>query len=147
GIAGPEAPNRAPAGNGIPKIIWMMWLQGFAKAPCLVQRCAVSWSTHNPDWKINHLDGDNLQEYVNVDEFVGRNRKTISIQALSNVIRINLLKQYGGLWVDATCFCCKPLDEWLGEYTASGFFAFPDPARDRLLSSWFLASRPGCPLT
>jgi len=34
----------------------------------------------------------------------------------------------------------KPLDEWLPDYLGSGFFAFDRPGRDRLLSSWFLAS-------
>ena len=132
---------------GIPRILWMMWLQGRENAPEVVQGCLPTWAKHNPGWKIVFLHQHNLKEYLDVDEVIGRNREHISIQALSNVIRINLLALYGGLWVDSTCFCCKPLDEWLGDYTRSGFFAFANPGRDRLLSSWFLASHPGCPLT
>ena len=131
----------------MPRIIWILWLQGFAAAPYLVKQCLRSWQRHNPGWKIVLLDGNNFSEYVNLDEIIGRNRSTITMQALSNVIRINLLVKFGGVWVDATCFCCRPLDEWIWSHVTSGFFAFEKPGRDRLLASWFLASTPDCHLT
>jgi hypothetical protein len=62
------------------------------------------------------------------------------------VLRVNLIAQHGGVWADATCLCCKPLDEWLPDCTRSGFFAFAKPARDRLLSSWFMAATKDCDL-
>jgi hypothetical protein len=145
----PEATglNYSPANNGVPKIIWLLWHQGFENAPEVIQQCALSWSRHNPTWKVVLLNRHNLEEYVGVDELVGSNRQTISMQALSNIVRINLLARHGGLWVDATCFCCRSLDDWLGDCLASGFFAFSNPAPDRLISSWFLASRPDNSLT
>jgi hypothetical protein len=133
--------------TAIPKIIWMLWLQGFEAAPNLVQQCVRSWQRHHPDWKLVLLDRQNLHEYVEVEDTLGQNRATITPQALSNIIRINLLAKFGGVWVDATCFCCRPLDEWLWNHTASGFFAFANPGPDRLLSSWFLVSSPDCHLT
>ncbi len=125
----------------------MMWLQGLENAPELVQRCLPTWAEHNPGWKIVFLHQYNLKDYVDVDEVIGRNRPYISIQALSNIVRINLLARYGGVWADSTCFCCQPLNEWLGDCLGSGFFAFANPGQDRLISSWFLASRPGNSLT
>jgi mannosyltransferase OCH1-like enzyme len=41
--------------------------------------------------------------------------------------RLCLLRTHGGVWVDATVFCRRPLDEWLPEHAASGFFAFANP--------------------
>ncbi len=61
-------------------------------------------------------------------------------------IRINLLAKYGVVWADATCYCCKPLDDWLDNYVASGFFAFRNPGNDKPISSWFLASAKNCKL-
>jgi hypothetical protein len=58
------------------------------------------------------------------------------------IVRILLLHEFGGIWVDATLFCNRPLDEWLPGAMAEGFFAFAAPAPDRLLSSWFLSAVP-----
>lgn len=62
--------------------------------------------------------------------------------ALSDLIRVNLLSQHGGVWADATCLCRKPLDVWLPELAQTGFFAFSNPAEDRLIATWFLAAEP-----
>jgi len=127
-------------GSEIPKIIWFAWLQGLDNAPDLVHRCFKSWKNKNPDWEINFIDNDNLNLYIDIIEIVDVNRKDISIQGVSNLIRINLLEKYGGVWVDATCYCCQPLNEWLNDYTESGFFVFRDPGVDRILSNWFMVS-------
>ena len=68
------------------------------------------------------------------------NKKNINNTALSDIVRVLLLKIYGGLWVDATTFCNKSLDDWLPNYINEGFFAFNKPGKDRLLSSWFIYS-------
>jgi hypothetical protein len=82
-----------------------------------------------------------------VNAIVNPRRRDVTRQALSDVIRINLLAEYGGVWVDATTLCRAPLDDWLFECVANGFFAFQNPGCDRLISSWFLASTTNCRLT
>ncbi|HTB86074.1 MAG TPA: capsular polysaccharide synthesis protein, partial [Candidatus Sulfotelmatobacter sp.] len=130
-----------------PKTIWMFWQQGFDAAPVLVQKCLASWRRHNPNWRIVLLDEKNLREYVDTASIVKANRDIISVQSLSNIIRINLLAQRGGVWVDATCFCCRPLDDWLPARMGSGFFVFDNPGRERIMASWFMASTNNCRLT
>ncbi|MDB5137632.1 MAG: Capsular polysaccharide synthesis protein [Mucilaginibacter sp.] len=117
----------------IPKTIWFLWLQGLDKAPVVVQKCYASWLKHNPGWNVIFLDEKNLTDYISL-----KPRQTTR-QALSDILRINLLAKHGGLWVDATCFCTKPLDDWLYNNMVSGFFAFNRPGPDRMLSSWFMA--------
>jgi hypothetical protein len=124
--------------DDVPRIIWFMWLQGLDNAPMLIKKCYASWTTRNPGWKLVFLDKENIEEYLDLQAPVFRN-ENITKQALSDLVRVNILAQYGGVWVDATCFCCIPLDAWLNEYMGSGFFAFYKPGRDRLISSWFLA--------
>jgi hypothetical protein len=130
----------------IPKIVWIMWYQGFDSAPELVRKCLRSWQRHNPNWQIVPLDANNYKEYINLDDVIRQHHHQIPIVHLSELVRINLLAKRGGVWVDASCFCCQPLDDWLGDYLASGFFAFEKPGKDRLISSWFLAAAENCHL-
>ena len=128
------------------KKIRIYWDQGFEKAPKIVKACAKSWIKYNPTWEVVLLDRDNIKPYFDINTIVDIDRPDLTIQKISNLIRVNLLSQYGGVWSDATCLCRKPLDEWLLEYMTSGFFAFRDPGKDRILSNWFLASTPDCHL-
>src|SRR5690554_5540207 len=36
----------------IPRTIWMLWQQGWDKAPDLAQACAKSWREQNPGWEL-----------------------------------------------------------------------------------------------
>jgi hypothetical protein len=119
--------------NEFPKTIWLLWFQGIEAAPFVVKKCYESWIRHNPTWKVILLDENNLTNYYFTE------LPKIAPQAQSDIIRINLLATYGGIWVDATCFCMKPLDMWIDRYLTTGFFAFNKPGPDRMISSWFLA--------
>jgi hypothetical protein len=117
------------------KTIFILWLQGFSNAPDVVQRCAQSWKFYHPTgWKIVLLDLQNLHEYMTLEPVF----LSIAPCEIANVVRVHLLSQYGGVWVDATTFCNQCLDDWLLPYTQQGFFAFEKPGPDRLLSNWFL---------
>jgi hypothetical protein len=67
-------------------------------------------------------------------------------EALSDVIRLELLARFGGVWADATTYCLAALDGWLEPAAPQGFFAFDRPGPDRMLSSWFLAAQPASPV-
>jgi hypothetical protein len=119
------------------KIIFILWLQGYEKAPLIVNKCVKSWKYYNKKtWKIVLLSKKNLHHYV---PFY-LNYRHINKTALSDIIRIALLFKYGGLWVDATTFCNKSLDDWLPKLVEppNEFFAFYKPSPDKQLSSWFL---------
>lgn len=121
------------------KTIFIYWAQEFKNAPTVVKKCLLSWKLKNPSWSIIELDDKNLNEYINIEEEIPNiMKKNITKTAYSDIIRIFLLEKYGGCWCDATTFCNEPLDNWLNEKIATGFFAFDKPREDRLLSSWFL---------
>src|SRR5277367_5922621 len=97
----------------LPKIIWMLWLQGWDHAPRMVQACRRSWEVHNPDWTIHCLDRQTVGQFI--DDCISRTAIDDLDQppeACSDRVRITLLGQYGGVWVDATTYCLSPLNGW-----------------------------------
>ena len=124
----------------IPRIVWTLWLQGLDRAPDVVSRCIESWRRWNPTWDIVVLDQRTLHDVAELPRLDPRTHVTRA--ALSDIARINLLADRGGIWADATCLCSMPLDEWLPRYATGGFFAFRSPGRDRYIASWFLATAP-----
>lgn len=125
------------------KIIWTCWFQGLDQAPELVRACIASWRAYNPGWDLRCLDAGTIARYVDLAGHVDLQAQEITAASLSDILRVLLLHEYGGVWVDATTFCNAPLDDWIGPATQSGFFAFARPAADREIASWFLAARPG----
>lgn len=130
------------ASPALPRTVWMLWLQGLPAAPAVVRACHASWRAHNPGWQVVVLDEGSLREHLELPRDAVA-RGGVSPQVLSDLVRVNLLADRGGVWADATCLCRRPLDAWLDACLPSGFFAFRNPGSDRLLSSWFLAACPG----
>lgn len=124
------------------KIIWILWLQGKKDMPHVVKLCYNSWIEKNPDYNIILLDNISVHDYITLDKKIIENNN-ITIQKLSNIIRLNLLETYGGVWIDATCYCNTPLSSWLNNNMKTGFFAFSNPGPDRMISNWFIAANKG----
>lgn len=129
------------------RVIWMLWFQGWDAAPPIARACLASWRRHNPDWELVPLENDNLTQYVDLDYAVPTVcGKWLPAAAHSELVRVALLKRHGGVWVDGSVYCAKPLDEWLSSHMPAGFFAFDRPGPDRMLSSWFLATLASSPV-
>jgi len=97
------------------KTIWLLWLQGWDSAPWLIKQVAESWEINNPDWKIEYVTLGNLHKYVQDVDYLYDEAKEISAAAKSDIIRLGLLKNHGGVWADATSLCMQPLNVWLEE--------------------------------
>lgn len=123
----------------LPKKIWFHWYQGEHHMPYIVKRCLASWKFHNPDWEVIFLDEDKVWEWLDKTDIPVESLRGTSEQVYANAVRVALLRRYGGVWVDATCWCRKPLSSWLLSYPGD-FFAFSDPGSDRPMANWFMAS-------
>lgn len=121
------------------RIIWTCWLQGREAAPDVVRSCLASWEIENKNWEVRCLDASTVGLYIDIADYIDIKHKTVTSASLSDLIRIALLHEYGGVWVDATTYCTRPLNSWLLEAGNTGFFAFSAPAPDRMLSSWLLS--------
>lgn len=129
------------------RTIWMLWLQGWDGAPEIVRACVASWRAQNPGWDLRLLTAADVPALLGpIETLRAVEGKDLPPEAYSNLVRLGLLRRFGGVWADATTYCLRPLDEWIDAASASGFFGFAQPGPDRMLSSWFLAARPENPL-
>jgi hypothetical protein len=95
------------------RTIWILWLQGWHQAPWLSLQVGLSWEINNPDWTVQYVSLDNLKEFVTDIDYIYDSNKNISNQAKSDIIRLSLLKNHGGVWADATMLCMQPLNNWV----------------------------------
>lgn len=125
------------------KNIFGYWHQGRDAAPDQIKACWDLWARMNPDWDIRILEWDDAKSYFSD---LGLNHRAMSFNGIANIIRIHLLAQEGGLWVDAYTVPLQPLDIFLPPLLTSGFFAFHDPYRKRASENWLLAAMQWHPL-
>lgn len=128
-------------------IIWTMWWQGMENAPLLVQRCIETLKEKNPNHKVIIITRENYDKYVNLPEYIIMKLKTndISITHFSDILRVNLLYQYGGIWADSTLFVTKSIPE---EFFNKSFYSINtenytnDPSHGRW-TTFFMESQRG----
>jgi hypothetical protein len=88
-----------------------MWWQGLENMPPIVKTCYLTLEKFSNGHKINLLTKDNYREFVNIPDYIMKKaeRKIISFTHLSDIIRMSLLYEHGGLWLDSTVLLTKPL--------------------------------------
>lgn len=89
------------------KPVWILWLQGFDKAPELVKVCVSSVKKAlDKNEYICLLDENNLFNYIDLPDYVIEkwNKGIIDNTHFSDLIRLRLLNVYGGIWIDATVY-------------------------------------------
>lgn len=104
--------------------IWVFWWQGKENMPEIVNLCYESL-VRNMSENVVLVTKENFKEYTDIPEYILEkvNKSQISLTHFSDIMRFNLLKNNGGLWVDATVFWTNPLSyenyEYL--YTCGGY--------------------------
>lgn len=100
-----KAMPERPAGK-VP--VWCCWWQGEAQIPELVKLCNDRLRQLLPgeEAQLHMLTRDNYKNYVNLPDYIIDKFEAgkMSITALSDILRVALLAQYGGFWIDATVF-------------------------------------------
>lgn len=138
-------------------IIHIAWFQGAENTPPLVQMCLNRWARLNPDYDVRIYDLEDtlsILSATNIDlaYFLKNYNPNMamcdnpdfdsSLPALSELLRVWLLKTLGGVWADATTFPVIPLADWLPTYQKSGFFCFDGHQRPIEIGCWFLYAKP-----
>lgn len=118
------------------KYVWVCWLQGEENAPQLVKKCIESIRRNTKNYKMTVIDLNNYSEYVKLPDVVVRKFASgnISPAHFSDVLRVYLIRDYGGLWLDATIFCSDEVPTEIFEYS---FFSCKSPViKERYISDY-----------
>ena len=94
--------------------IYFCWLQGEENLPPLIQCCYNSLKQNAGRYKIIFIDAKNFSDYVTLPEYILKKFEDgkISPAHFADIIRINLLEKYGGLWLDSTILVTEPLEKY-----------------------------------
>ena len=99
--------------------IWVCWWQGLEQAPPIVRTCIESIKKNAGKHKVIVLTDDNYRQYVQLPNWVEEKRKQgiITRTNYSDLLRLSLLAEHGGMWLDATFFCTESatLDSYFKE--------------------------------
>ena len=96
--------------------VWVCWLQGMETAPELVKTCYRSLQQHLHGREIVLLTEQNYRDYVSFPPYLQQKIDCgiISKTHLSDLLRLELLTNHGGTWIDATVFCSgKKIPDYL----------------------------------
>lgn len=93
--------------------IWVCWWTGEQKAPALVQQCICSIRRNAGTHPVHIIDRKSCADYIFIPEHMLQKQKSgqITLAQLSDYIRVSLLSEYGGLWLDSTIFCSQAIPE------------------------------------
>lgn len=86
----------------IPKILHFIWL---GELP--IPKTVTLWETINPDWEIRLWTDRNLPSFRNYSVFMQAHEHK-NLQA--DILRVNLLYQFGGVYMDIDVIPFKPID-------------------------------------
>ncbi|MCI9078948.1 MAG: hypothetical protein HFH68_08500 [Lachnospiraceae bacterium] len=128
-------------------IIWLLWFQGWDNAPAIVIKCSNSVKKYGRGRQIVYLDEKNYTNYVDIPEDIRIMYKDgiISDAHFSDILRLELLKKYGGLWLDATVLLTDELEDFITEGSLF-IYRFPIIQCTRLqagavsISNWLIYS-------
>lgn len=127
-------------------IVWICWFQGIENAPPIVRKCVQSVKDHLPDKQIVIITEENIRQYVQFPDYIWDKwkRGIITHTHMTDLLRLELLITYGGMWLDATVLCTST--EIPDFYFDSDLFFYQclKPGRDgnsTYISSWLISAK------
>lgn len=125
----------------IPRTIWTYWNDDTLTP--VVQKCINSWRKYNPEYTVTVITPKNLGEYIDFD--VKSINFNDSPARESDIIRLNVLQKYGGVWCDASILMTRPFDfktnsrhEFVGYYIEH----YTKRPQWPCIEGWFFATIP-----
>lgn len=101
----------------IPKIIHYCWFGG-NRLPKLARRCIASWKKFCPDYEITRWDESNFD--VGISPYCAEAHAARKYAFVSDFVRVYVLYNYGGIYMDTDVELLKPLDQFLNVRAFTG---------------------------
>ena len=120
-------------------------MQGAENAPAICKLCLKSLRRNYSDYQINVVTLKNLSQFVRFPEHIVRkfNEGKISLTHFSDLLRLELLINHGGIWIDS-CVLCTGREK---DYLQEPLFIFQTENQSNSLgSSWFIVAEKGNPI-
>ena len=119
------------------KVVWMYWAQGMEHLESLANtdskyatdlKCVQAWKLLNPAWDVRVLNKtEALKLAPKFAVFASGKRaeqERFSLVKQSNILRLELLSRYSGVWSDTSNCPFQPLDDFLPKIVdGEGFYA------------------------
>lgn len=102
----------------IPKRIIFCWFGGKEK-PQNVLNCIQTWKDKMPEWEYLEINESNFD--INYNEYVKEAYKNRMWAYVSDVARLWVLYNYGGIYMDTDVLVFQPLDKFLNHEFFTGF--------------------------
>lgn len=105
--------------NNMKSPIWICWFDGVDNAPPLVQKCIESIKKNSGTHPVNMITWDNIDSYIEIPDYILEKVKNgiIQLPHFADILRVCLLGEYGGLWLDSTIYCKETIPERYFEYS------------------------------
>lgn len=120
------------------KIIWQYWGQGMTTQdlPEVVKLSFQSVNKYKGDYRVIHLDDQNISEYLDLPDFVleKKGKNNFRLVFFSDLLRVSLLRAYGGIWIDATILLT---DEIPKSILSKDFFVFQRNPSTKNKQEWY----------
>ena len=114
-------------------IIWFCWLQGEEKMPPIPQLCLKSIRKFSNGHQVITITLQNYKHYVTLPGRIEKlfSEGKMSAAHFSDCLRLNLLNQRGGLWLDATILLVRDIEN---EVFKMPFFSVKTPEHGNYVS-------------
>ena len=127
--------------KAIPKIIWSFW--DSKEMPEVVKICINNWKELHPDFEINILNNETIHTFLpNFPKL-----KDFNPVFKSDLLRLSLLKEYGGIYLDASVFLNQRLDQYISFYIENNLDLLvfsseghPNDKKYPITENWFIIS-------
>lgn len=125
--------------------IWICWFQGMENAPELVRKCYKSVVENNPDKEVVVITSKNMDDYVTFPDYITDKwkRGIITHTHMTDLLRLELLINHGGMWLDATVLCTGKMPNYFFDSDLF-FYQCLKPGRDGhsiYISSWLIGAK------
>lgn len=126
----------------IPKKIWLYWESKENNE--LVNFCIYTLQKSCPNYEINVLNKNNVENYLEIPSQVNMERLKPAIYA--DYLRLALLNKYGGIWMDASILIMQNLDWLIDNLEKETFVFYSDDctinSNNPIIENWFIVSTP-----
>ena len=131
--------------------IWVFWWQGIDEAPLVIKQCINSIKDHTPGREVVVISKGNISDYLKLPNYImSKVGHTITFTHFSDIVRLKLVSQYGGGWIDAGLFLTDDLPDYISEFE---YFTIKNThTADRIITNFrwtngFMFAKNSCVLT